>query len=255
MHNSSGAAWRNGYCQPWRKERMMEAIANPNATVAPIRPDRRTAYHQTRQILLCNPTNAAAWLQMSSLVDDPQQQRECFERVLALDPHNPSAHEGLERVRLKALLATLATSAQQPIFVPKKLGEYLVAEGLISELQLERALREQRRRKAQGLHTPLGEILINAGWLTPQTLAYALVSQLPQQQRGMYLRLGEYLVCEGIITCRQLEAALAEQLALKQQGEHVQLGELLLRRNVLTRAQLERLLSQQRREFFSCFGD
>jgi hypothetical protein len=234
---------------------MMEAIANPTATVAPTRLDRRTAYHQTRQILLCNPTNTAAWLQMSSLVDDPQQQRECFERVLALDPHNASAREGLERVRLKALLATLASSAQQPIFAPQKLGEYLVTQGLISEFQLERALSEQRRRKMQGVHTPLGEILIDAGWLTPQALAYALVSQLPQQQRGLYLRLGEYLVSEGIITCRQLEAALAEQLALKQQGEHVQLGELLLRRNALTRAQLERLLSQQRREFFSCFGD
>jgi hypothetical protein len=212
-------------------------------------------YHQIRQTLLCNPTNAAAWLQMSTLVDDPQQQRECLERVLALDPHNASAREGLECLRLKALLATLATcEEQQPIPVPKKLGEYLVTNGLISEFQLERALSEQRRRKTQGLHTPLGEVLLNEGWLTPQALAYALVSQLPQQ-RGIYLLLGEYLVAEGIISCRHLEAALADQLALKQRGEHVQLGELLVRRNALTRAELERLLDQQRREFYSCFGD
>jgi len=234
----------------------MEAISDQPAIPPSVRPERAAAYEQTRQALLANPTDIVAWLQLSKLIDDPQQQRECFERVLILDPHNGNARDGLERLRLKDLLATFASARDMPPEPsPQQLGAYLVAKGRITPVQLNAALIAQRERKAQGVRVPLGELLLAAGSITPQVLAAALVDQLPAQPRGLYFRLGAYLVAEGVITRQQLETALAEQLVLKQRGQQVPLGELLLRTGAVRQSDLARLLERQHSEFNSCFGD
>ena len=65
--------------------------------IAAMRAGERT---RARQLLTAavraNPRSAEAWLWLSGTLDDPAQQRECLERVLALDPHNVAARRGME---------------------------------------------------------------------------------------------------------------------------------------------------------------
>jgi len=42
-----------------------------------------------------DPRNTLAWLWLSGVVDRPEEQRECLKRVLALDPQNQAARNGL----------------------------------------------------------------------------------------------------------------------------------------------------------------
>ena len=55
---------------------------------------------------------------------------------------------------------------------PKKLGQILIEQGLITPQQLELALKEQKRTKEM-----LGEILVNLGFITRDALGAALASQ------------------------------------------------------------------------------
>ncbi|NJO82600.1 MAG: hypothetical protein HC828_07065 [Blastochloris sp.] len=55
---------------------------------------RHRAYRLLVQLLRTQPHYAPAWLWLSGLVDTPEQQRECLERVLALDPRNEAARRG-----------------------------------------------------------------------------------------------------------------------------------------------------------------
>src|SRR5512147_836938 len=88
--------------------------------------DRATAYQLIRQVLLDNPNFAPAWLWMSGLVDDVRQQRDCLERVLALDPANTQAREGLELLRLRDLLSAAPSRVVQPEPKTRQIGDYLV---------------------------------------------------------------------------------------------------------------------------------
>jgi hypothetical protein len=142
----------------------------------------------------------------------------------------------------------------------RRLGEYLVEQGLISRKQLEEALEEQRLfwKKTQGVRAPLGNILINNGMLSPQTLATALVVQQQDRLHGLEKHspqyIGEYLVSKGIISAPQLELVLAEQMRLRQRGTSMLIGELLIHAGYITRDVLENVLEQQREEIFSRFG-
>ncbi len=53
------------------------------------------------------PDNVLAWLMLSEVVHQPERQRECLQRVLALDPHNQTAQK-----RLAAI--------DQPVIAPAK---------------------------------------------------------------------------------------------------------------------------------------
>src|SRR5437763_1518397 len=115
------------------------------------RGQRETAYQLMCQALIENPSYVPAWLSMSKLVDDPTRQRECLERVLALDAHNEAARDGIETLRLKEMLASVHAPAlidRGP--APRQLGAYLIELRLITHEQLHDALREQRQRRARG---------------------------------------------------------------------------------------------------------
>jgi hypothetical protein len=56
------------------------------------------------EAIMQNPRDENAWLWMSKCVSDIGQKRDCFERVLKLNPQNPQAIEGLRGLNNPALL-------------------------------------------------------------------------------------------------------------------------------------------------------
>ena len=224
------------------------------------RGQREAAYQLMCQALIENPSYVPAWLSISKLVDDPTRQRECLDRVLALDPPNEAARDGIETLRLKEMLA----SVHAPVLIdrgpaPRQIGAYLIEQRVITHEQLHDALREQRQRRARGESIQFGDLLIERGLISPTTLARMLVAQLQERvdRRSGHTPqfLGEYLIAEHIITPIQLEAALEEQIHLRLAGQRLALGNLLVRKQYLTPTTLQKVLDDQRAAFYSQMGD
>jgi hypothetical protein len=83
-----------------------------------------------------------------------------------------------------------------------RLGDLLVAEGLVTPSQVSEAVRVQKRLER---YAPLGHILISQGLITRDQLVGVL------ERHRHSSRLGALLVKSGDLTRPQLEAALAEQ--------------------------------------------
>lgn len=109
------------------------------------------------------------------------------------------------------------------------LGVRLIDDGLITDAQLQEALREQRRG-----YLSLGAILIRNGHVTQDQMDE--VTNALAQTGG---RLGEALVSRGYCSEADVEKALFEQ-----RGTQRSLGEILVANAVLSREQLESYLSQ-----------
>ncbi|SRR6266542_2621085 len=144
----------------------------------------------------------------------------------------------------------------QPESFPwRSLGTLLVDEGLLTEVQLDLALAEQRRSGRL-----LGQILVDFGYVTGLALARVLAEQhgvqlltesLGEQEDTPVARttaaavswvvLGKLLVQKGFVKEAELEQALAEQ------GRHPgsRLGEILVARGYLSGAALARALAEQ----------
>jgi hypothetical protein len=60
---------------------------------------------------------------------------------------------------------------------PKRLGEILIDEGVITTDQLEIALTEQKK-----IHEPLGKLLVNLGFATEAIMRSALGEALEQER-------------------------------------------------------------------------
>jgi type IV pilus assembly protein PilB len=114
---------------------------------------------------------------------------------------------------------------------PVRLGELLVAEGLVTPTQLEEALRVQSARDG---YAPLGHILITQKIVTRDQL----LSVLERHRRSS--KLGDILLKSREINCAQLETALAEQRRTKQP-----LGEVLLRLGYIAEERLRLALCRQ----------
>lgn len=84
-----------------------------------------------------------------------------------------------------------------------KLGEILVERGLISHDDLEEALARQTEEEGQ----KLGELLIEEGKVSPTEISKALDSQDKLRER----KLGEVLVTKGRVKARDVAGALREQ--------------------------------------------
>jgi hypothetical protein len=129
---------------------------------------------------------------------------------------------------------------------PPSLGRLLVERGVITEEQLQTALRIQR--DSGGL---LGEILTQRGWVTPLSIAAAVAKQkaeepAPAEQdrtRGRgesWKPLGTLLVQKGFIS----EVELKQALALQRDGGGF-LGEILVDNGWLTASDLVLALAAQ----------
>ncbi len=227
--------------------------------------ERDHARELMRKVLIENPRYAPGWLWMSAFVDDVKQRRECLNRTLELDPTNEHARKGLEILRMQELMAAAPPPAPETAHhdpdpgqrQARKLGDYLIDQGLINMPQLERALMEQKniRSSFQGARMPIGDVLIRLGFLTPEKLAHVLLDQ-QEDKIGTTTSpeyLGEYLVSTGIVSRKQLEAVLAEQIRLRQSGRRMLLGDLLIRAGYITAGALESVLDQQRNDVFNRF--
>ena len=67
------------------------------------------------------------------------------------------------------------------------MGEYLIAERIITPAQLEAALEEQIHLRLSGRQIALGNLLIRKQYLTPKTLQKVL----DEQRAAFYSQLGD----------------------------------------------------------------
>lgn len=65
----------------------------------------------------------------------------------------------------------------------KRLGDYLVEAGLISEAQIHVALNDQNLAKQQGAPMKFGEILATRGWVKQQTIDYFMKKLVMPERR------------------------------------------------------------------------
>jgi type II secretory ATPase GspE/PulE/Tfp pilus assembly ATPase PilB-like protein len=112
-----------------------------------------------------------------------------------------------------------------------RLGDLLVAEGLATQTQVQKALRVQAQSKT---YMPLGHILVAQKVITRRQL----LAVLARYRRSS--KLGELLVKSEALTPEQLATALAEQRRWRQT-----LGETLIRLKFVTEEQLRRALCLQ----------
>ena len=155
-------------------------------------------------------------------------------RLLYAMPMTPVAHSEIESRHLVALdggASAMRNGAARRHAAVLRLGDLLVAEGLATHAQIQKALRVQSQSKTYML---LGHILVSQKIITRSQL----LSVLDRHRRRS--KLGELLVKSGAITPDQLEAALAEQRRWKQT-----LGEVVVRLRFVTEEQMRRALCQQ----------
>jgi len=96
-----------------------------------------------------------------------------------------------------------------------RLGQLLVRDGLITETQLQAALRLQAASRS---YVPIGHVLVAHGYISRKALTRAL------RRHQKSVRLGEVLLKDGHITAAQLEEALEHQ-----RGTPLRLGQMLVR--------------------------
>lgn len=142
----------------------------------------------------------------------------------------------------------MESSAAVSLFPWRQLGALLADEGLLTEVELELALVEQRRTGRL-----LGQIVVDRGYVSAFSLARVLSAQhgvdltTPEPEPEPQLTevpstwrpLGRLLVEEKLITQTQLAEALLEQ----EDGRR--LGEILVARGALSAADLARALGEQ----------
>ena len=110
---------------------------------------------------------------------------------------------------------------QSRFSAPIRLGDIMVARGVLSTRQLREVLRVQtascNRAKSPRPKTTakrlIGEIMLEQGFVEGQTLAAALKQQVILRNNGMSLRIGQILIANKQITRIQLDEALALQSA------------------------------------------
>jgi MshEN domain len=111
------------------------------------------------------------------------------------------------------------------------IGQLLVRERLITDAQLEHALRIQHSLDA---YTPIGQVLVEQKAITLKQLN-GLLDRYRKRPK-----LGAVLVAAKVITNRQLDEAM-----LYQQGRHLRLGDVLIRLGFATERQIKQAICIQ----------
>ena len=79
----------------------LHTIGKTESVIAADQGDRNQARVTLVEAIKHDPRNLQAWLQLSELVDKPEQAIDCLERVLKLDPSNKLAQQRLEQLRAR----------------------------------------------------------------------------------------------------------------------------------------------------------
>lgn len=116
----------------------------------------------------------------------------------------------------------------------KKLGEYLLENGLITNDQLNLALKVSNERNQR-----LGEVLVDLGFINLRQMTDAILEQ-QRSISGQRKRLGEILLEAGIITDEQLSEALQEQ-----KNKRLKIGQILVSLGYVTKDQIADALSNK----------
>ncbi len=114
----------------------------------------------------------------------------------------------------------------------KKIGEILIAQGLISQEQLLVALVEHKKTNVS-----VGKILVSKGFITEEELQNVLGEQIQLSHKK---RIGEVLIEQGLITEEQLKMGLEEQ---RRTG--LQLGKCLTNLRFISESKIVDILSAQ----------
>lgn len=220
---------------------------------------REEARAMLTAIVRAHPAFAPAWLWLSGVVSDPARQRECLERVLALDPENAAAKHGMAILDLDAIMASVsfALPITSNAVAAQRIGDYLVSQNFISKEQLDQAVAEQKEADGRGRHIPLGDLMVRHGWLSVQVLAKILEQQREAREvrTSITQPLGQYLIEHNLISPDQLKLVLDRQNELRRNGQHLLLGELMVSSGMLSRQQLDAAIEDQRVTFYSMMGD
>jgi endonuclease YncB( thermonuclease family) len=72
-------------------------------------------------VIGANPRSETAWLWLSAIVDDPDKERDCLERVLRINPDNEIAQQHLDKLNQ----ATTAEPQPQPLEPPQESAQEL----------------------------------------------------------------------------------------------------------------------------------
>ena len=60
--------------------------------------DKEAGQQLLAQVIKAEPKNEAAWLWMASTLDDPQEKKECLQKVLQINPDNETARQALAQL-------------------------------------------------------------------------------------------------------------------------------------------------------------
>jgi type IV pilus assembly protein PilB len=134
-----------------------------------------------------------------------------------------------EREKAAASIGKMLTALENlPSTDDPQLGTLMISDGLITELQLQEALRAQSDLV---VYRPVGEILVEQRAISAKQLNLFI------DKHHKRARLGEVLLRSGIITSEQLEVALTHQ---KTTG--LRLGEMLVKLNYINEESMRQAL-------------
>jgi tetratricopeptide (TPR) repeat protein len=243
---------------------MDEATADLQAGIAATRAgDKEQARACFIRALKHEPANETAWLWLSHVMPTVEQALRCIDHLLTINPHNRQAQEARDVLNIRLLLEEAAMLRPQaptpPPSTPQRrymLGEALVEARILTQQQLEQALKEQQRLARKKKVLRLGEVLLRMKLVRPEQLEAAIATQietLPTTE-GATMYLGEYLVRRGLVTRAQLHQGLAQQNELKRKGRAVLLGDVLVRCGYLAREQLNHAIVEWQQHYNMSFN-
>ena len=79
---------------------------------------RKEAYDLLVQLVQADEANEAAWLWLSGVAEDPEEQRLCLENVLHLNPDNTHARKGLAQIEARSLPQQPNSHRESPAAAP-----------------------------------------------------------------------------------------------------------------------------------------
>ncbi len=147
--------------------------------------NRQTAASLLAKLLREDPRNESAWLWLAAALTDPDRRRYCLEKALAINPANPVAQEGLERLRSVPTGAPQAPEEPevQTYEIPEEseieiIPKSPVDPGRIAQFEIPTAP-SRRAGSPDALLSPAeytrSDYVITVGWVTPRRSADRVV--------------------------------------------------------------------------------